>query len=209
MIRMLTTRKFLSQELSRKAKQELKQQVDGFAVGRSLDGDRLRAEERNGHQMTSEVISGVCVKLKEEFGDDVKLYTENSARKAGVLNSKTPLREPNFYVSCKSPSSQKRVKDRYFTNTQLLGNRYLRSFALCVECRWFPDWQSALDRLFACLEYIPTEGGVLRGTSMQGEYADEVLNFFVSYDMFVYYSDTAQGKEKMEKIELKEVRRIE
>ena len=95
--------------------------------------------------MVSGIISGVCRNLAKEFGDDVKIYSDDNARKEGVLDSKTPLREPNFFVSCKNPSSRK-VKDRYFTNTRLLGNRYLRSAALCIECRWFPDWEDVLER---------------------------------------------------------------
>ena len=152
--------------------------------------------------MVNEIISGVYAKLTKEFGE-IKLYTDNSARKTGVLDSKAPLREPNFYVSCKKPSNN-RVKDKVFTNTQFLGNRYLRSVALCIECRWFDDWQEVLDRLFMCLEYVPfgETGSVVRGVSMQGEHVDDVLRFFVRYDVFVYYRE--DEKEKMEKLEMKE-----
>ena len=158
--------------------------------------------------MVNEVIDGVCKKLVSEFGESVKVYSDNTARKSGVLDSKSALREPNFYVSCKSPAS-KRAQDRYFTSRQFLGNRYLRSAALCVECRWFPDWQSVLDRLFVCLEYVEIsdsqsqESQNIRGSDMQGEYDDEknTLFFYVSYDVFVYQEEV---KSKMEKISLKE-----
>jgi hypothetical protein len=85
---------------------------------------------------------------------------------------------------------------------------------LCVECRWFGNWQDILERLFLCLEYVslappaakavpPSERGALvRGNSMQGEYVDDVLNFFVSYDVFVYYGE--EEKEKMEKLTMRE-----
>jgi hypothetical protein len=149
--------------------------------------------------VVNEIIAGVCKKLVEEFGENCKIYTENSARKIGVLDSNAPLREPNFYVSCKSPVSR-RVKDRHFTNTALLGNRYLRSAGLCVECRWFEDWHEILERLFLCLEYIPlADDGVIAGSSMQGEYVDDVLNFFVSYDVFVYHQVEKTKMEKLEK----------
>ncbi|MCL1903849.1 MAG: hypothetical protein FWF94_05490 [Oscillospiraceae bacterium] len=153
--------------------------------------------------MVSEIISGVCSNLAREFGEDVKIYTEDSARKAGILNSKAPLRESNFYVSSKNPSN-KRIKDRHFTSTQLLGNRYLHSVALCVECRWFENWQDILDRLFICLEYISVGGSktVIRGAAMQGERVDDLLSFFVNYDVFVYYSE--DEKEKMGKLEMEE-----
>lgn len=156
--------------------------------------------------MVREIISGVCGKLEAEF-PGVKVYTVNKLRKEGVLSSKNPLREPNFFVSCKSPKST-RSKDRYFTSTQLLGNRYLRSIALCVECRWFvdeegspvPDWQEVLNRLFVCLEYVDAgDGAVVRGDSMQGEYVDDVLNFYVTYNLFVYLEDKEKTSELMGK----------
>jgi hypothetical protein len=138
----------------------------------------------------NEIISGVCEKLREEFGEELKIYDENTARKKGVLDSNKPLREPYFYVSCRNPTASKRVKDRYFTQVQLLGNRYLRSVALCVECRWFENWGEVLDRLFDCLEYVPLGDSVVRGSSMQGEHTDDVLNFFVCYDVFVYLEES-------------------
>lgn len=165
--------------------------------------------------MIKDIISGVCKKLTDEFCKDgkyckekeIKIYTENSERKTGTINSKSSpsLRQPNFYVSCKNPPGSQKAKERYFTNTQLLGNRYLQSVALCVECRWFPDWQDVLDRMYVCLEYIPVGDSVVRGTAMQGEYSDDLLSFFVSYDAFVYYEDKdGESNEKMEKLELKE-----
>ena len=148
--------------------------------------------------MIKDIIGGVVGKLAGEFGDDIVIYTEDVKRKEGALDSKSPLRRPNFFVSCKNPSSR-RVKDRYFTSTQLLGNRYLQRAALCVECRWLDDWRETLERLFACLEYVPVGGDtVVRGDSMQGEYVGDVLYFFVSYDVFVFMSEETEIMEKME-----------
>ena len=36
-----------------------------------------------------------------------------------------------------------------------------------------------------CLEYITVDGDLTRGTGMNGELVDNVLSFFVNYDMFV------------------------
>ncbi|MCL2037019.1 MAG: hypothetical protein FWG83_06515 [Oscillospiraceae bacterium] len=159
--------------------------------------------------MIGEIISGVVKKLEEEFGggETPKIYTGNSQRKTGVLDSKSPLREPNFYISCRTPGLSKKSKDRYFTSTQLLGNRYLRSVSLCVECRWFEDWHQILERLFRCLEYVPiedsAEDSIVRGQSMQGEYVDDVLCFFVNYDVFVYIDEE---KVKMQKVKMKKIK---
>lgn len=41
------------------------------------------------------------------------------------------------------------------------------------------------ERLFDCLEYINDEDDLLRGTNMNTQTVDGVLNFFVNYDFFV------------------------
>jgi hypothetical protein len=156
--------------------------------------------------VVNEIIAGVRKKLLEEFGENCNIFTSAAARKEARLNSKSPLREPNFYVSCKVPKTGK-TKDRNFTSTQLLGNRYLRTAGICIECRWFPEWQEVLERLFLCLEYINLDvNTVIRGNSMQGEYSDDndaVLNFFVSYDVFVYQEEKKEIMNKLIKEETK------
>ncbi|MDR0222620.1 MAG: hypothetical protein LBI38_03665 [Oscillospiraceae bacterium] len=146
--------------------------------------------------MINEVISGVCGALSEEFGDAFPVYTEKAVQ--GAV-------KPCFFVACKNPKSGS-VKDRYFISRQLLGNRYLKRVGLCVE--FFPaaddvrgECGEVLDRLFLCLEYIPFMGGTLRGRGMQGEYAEDMLNFFVNYDAFVYLGEE---KDVMEKITVEE-----
>lgn len=131
--------------------------------------------------MINAIISGVCEALSREFGVDFAVYTESVVQGA---------EKPCFVATCKNPKSGS-VKDRYFTEKQLLGNRYLRSAGLCVE--YFPasadkrgECAAVLDRLFECLEYIGYGGGVIRGGSMQGEFSEDMLNFFVVYDVFVY-----------------------
>ena len=136
--------------------------------------------------MINEIISGVCEAISREFGKDYAVYTENTVQGA---------KKPCFFITCKNPKSGS-VKDRYFTNKQLLGNRYLRSAGLCVE--FFPansvsdkrgECSEVLDRLFICLEYINSGKEKIRGNGMQGEFSEDMLNFFVNYDLFVYTED--------------------
>jgi hypothetical protein len=173
--------------------------------------------------MINDIISGVCARLTEEFGEDTVVYSETTDKKEGLLNMSKCLSgvTPYFFISCKNPLSG-RVKDRYFTHRQLLGNRYMRSSGLCVEYRpkvgesasvkkqggnEFPhnrargvknECGEVLDRLFQCLEYINVGDSILRGSGMQGEYVDDVLNFFVSYDAFVYYEEEKVMMSKLE-----------
>jgi len=132
--------------------------------------------------MIDAIVSGVTEKLVREFGYAV--YTENSAQGS---------KKPCFVVSCKNPISGG-AKDRRFTETQIIGNRYVRSAGLCVE--FFPaskgireECAAILDRLFLCLEYIGFGDGVLRGTGMRGEFGEDTLNFFVNYDAFVFKAE--------------------
>lgn len=41
------------------------------------------------------------------------------------------------------------------------------------------------EQLYWCLEYISVAGDLTRGTQMHYEVIDDVLHFFVNYDMFV------------------------
>ncbi|MDE5996120.1 MAG: hypothetical protein K2G56_04310, partial [Eubacterium sp.] len=45
---------------------------------------------------------------------------------------------------------------------------------------------SVLERLMNSLEFIKVEDDVIGGTEMHSDFADDMLNFFVNYDMFVY-----------------------
>jgi len=144
--------------------------------------------------MINAIISGVCAALSREFGG-YAVYTENAVQGG---------EKPCFVVTCKNPKSGS-VKDRYFTERQLIGKRYLRSAGLCVE--YFPadfdnkrdECAAVLDRLFVCLEYIGYGDGVIRGNGMQGEFSEDMLNFFVSYDVFVLREDS---KDIMESISI-------
>ena len=42
------------------------------------------------------------------------------------------------------------------------------------------------------LELISVDGNTVRGTVMHSEFVDDVLHFFVNYDMFVYKGQTKE-----------------
>jgi hypothetical protein len=155
--------------------------------------------------MVNEIIFGVQKKLIEEFGaDNYDICTENpggNTRSGGEV-------KPCLFVTNRIPRSGS-VRERRFTNRQLLGNRYMRTVGLCIEYRPTAvrvspaacskpgaiqeECAAVLERLFICLEYIEINGGLLRGDNMQGEYSSDkenVLNFFISYDVFVEQVET-------------------
>lgn len=127
--------------------------------------------------MINKIIDGICIAINSEFGEDYEIYTETVEQ--GLV-------EPCFSVVCINPASE-----------QVLGKRYFRTNQFCIH--YFPssadknaECNSVLEKLMNCLELITVNNDLIRGTVMHGEVADDVLNFFVNYDMFVYKKQTKE-----------------
>ena len=121
--------------------------------------------------MINEIIDGISVAINTEFGDDYEIYTESIEQ---------GLEEPCFSILCLNPTVE-----------QFLGKRYFRTNQFCVH--YFPksnerrsECNEVAERLFNCLEVITAGGDLIRGTSLHSEISDDVLSFFVNYDLFTY-----------------------
>lgn len=121
--------------------------------------------------MINDIIESISISLNAEFGDEYTIYTESVEQ---------ALKEPCFFVFCINPTS------RVF-----LGKRYFKTNQMCIQ--YFPtnkdskkeECNSISERLFDCLEYITVTEDLMRGTKMNSEMIDGILNFFVNYDFFV------------------------
>lgn len=140
--------------------------------------------------MINSIIEGISISLNAEFGDDFTIYTESVEQ---------GLKEPCFFISCINP-----------TNRVFLGKRYFKTNQMCIQ--YFPtdkdrkkeECNSVSDKLFDCLEYITVSGDLVRGTKMNSEMVDGVLNFFVNYDFYVYKKeDTVPMEELSESVSVK------
>jgi hypothetical protein len=134
--------------------------------------------------MINEIIDGISVAINTEFGDDYEIYTETVEQ---------GLEEPCFSILCINPSIE-----------QFLGKRYFKTNQFCIH--YFPgskerrsECNSVIERLEDCLETITVGGDLIRGTSLHSEISDDVLSFFVNYDLFVYKPKEAE--ENMEEAE--------
>lgn len=134
--------------------------------------------------MINKIIDGICVSINTEFNDTYEIYTESI---------KQGLKEPCFSLVCLNP-----------TIKQFLGKRYFRTNQFCIH--YFPssnekrsECYEVMEKLHSALEYITVDGDLIRGTEMHCEFVDDVLNFFVNFDMFVYKKD--DGEESMETFE--------
>lgn len=133
--------------------------------------------------MINKIIDGISISLNAEFGDDYKIYTESIEQ---------GLKEPCFSIVCVNP-----------TNELFRGKKYFRKNLFCIQ--YFPkgedkrsECMDVLERMFDCLEVIKVSEDLQRGTSMHGEVVDQVLNFFVNYDMFVYKVESTDAMETMD-----------
>lgn len=124
--------------------------------------------------MLNKIITGISQKLDEEFNteenQEYTIYTEDVEQ---------GLDEPCFFIFSLKPSSK-----------QLVGNRYERKYPFDIH--YFPkdedninnEINEVTERLFTALEYI-TIDGLVRGTNMNAEIVDNVLHFFINFNMIV------------------------
>lgn len=140
--------------------------------------------------MINSIIETISISLNAEFGNDYTTYTESVEQ---------GLNEPCFFVSCINP-----------TNRLFLGKRYFRENQFCIQ--YFPadkgrvkeECNAVAERLYFCLECIDVSGDLVRGTKMKYEVVDEVLNFFVNYDLFVYKAEKSEAMTEIsEKVTVK------
>ena len=130
--------------------------------------------------MLNKIITGISQKLDEEFNteenQEYTIYTENVEQ---------GLEEPCFFIFSLKPSSK-----------QLAGNRYKRKYPFDIH--FFPDTElvdgistinnqinEVTERLFTALEYITVDNSLVRGTSINAEKVDDVLHFFINFNMIV------------------------
>lgn len=128
--------------------------------------------------MINEIIDGISVAINSEFGDPYEIYTESIEQ--GLV-------EPCFSIVCLNP-----------TINQVLGKRYFRTNQFCIH--YFPssdekrsECYAMIDRLTSALEIITVDGDLCRGTDMHSEVVDNVLSFFVNYNMYVYKEETTEA----------------
>lgn len=131
--------------------------------------------------MINRIIDGIVDAVTSEFGDAYEVYTESVEQ---------GLQEPCFSVLCLNPTIEQFLGKRYFRTNQFVIHYFPSSYEKRSECN------AVLERLFGAMEIITVDGDQVRGTKMNGEVVDNVLSFFVNYDMFVYKEaeeETAMG----------------
>lgn len=129
--------------------------------------------------MLNKIIIGISQALDAEFN------SENEGYIIHTENVEQGLEEPCFFIFSLKPSSK-----------QLVGNRYERKYPFDIH--FFPDTElvdgistinnqlnEVTERLFTALEYITVDNRLVRGTSINAEIVDNVLHFFINFNMIV------------------------
>lgn len=140
--------------------------------------------------MINTLIKAISIALDAEFQE--KEYGIH----AEII--KQDLEEPCFFISCINPTRKLFFGKRYFMQNQFVIQYFPESEEdLQSECN------AVAERMFECLECIAdTTGEVFRGTKMNYQVIDDVLNFFVNYDCFVYRVEQEVSMESMEAKEM-------
>ena len=129
--------------------------------------------------MLNKIIIGISQALDAEFN------SENEGYIIHTENVEQGLEEPCFFIFSLKPSSK-----------QLVGNRYERKYPFDIH--FFTDTElvdgistinnqlnEVTERLFTALEYITVDNSLVRGTSINAEIVDNVLHFFINFNMIV------------------------
>lgn len=134
--------------------------------------------------MYKDIVDGISIQLNKEFGDKYEIYTDDV---------KQGLQEPCFFIQLlpvnSKPMLGKRKKRKYMFNIIFFPEKKGTSEEL----------MEVSERLMDALEYIIfVNGDIVRGQNMESDVSDGVLNFSVTYGVFL---NDYTSEEEMEEIE--------
>ena len=117
--------------------------------------------------MLSEIIDGIAIAINSIFGDEIEIYKDNVTQ---------GLKEPCFFIAILKPEV-----------TPLIGTRSIRNNSFDIQ--YFPkesntEMLDVAEKLINSLEFITLlNGDILHGTGVSYEIIDNVLHFFISYNL--------------------------
>lgn len=120
--------------------------------------------------MINDIINGIAVKLKQAH-PNVTIYTESVHQ---------GMKEPCFIILPLEPTQEAKLPNRYWRTYPFDIHFFPKS-----ELQPKAEMYAMAEALFFELEYIFCCDELVRGAKMRLEIVDNVLHFFVNYDMFV------------------------
>ena len=121
--------------------------------------------------MTEEIVKGISRALYGTFGDEYTIYKDNVPQN---------FDEPCFSIVYIIGNIQQKAPNRYLSQ-----NHFDVQYFPKDEIASRSEMVAIVESLFLSLEYINVLDNLCRGTKMSYEIIDDVLHFFVNYDLFV------------------------
>lgn len=122
--------------------------------------------------MLNEIIKGISIALHSTFGDGYKIYTSDVEQ---------GLKEPCFFVHILKAEQKPLIG----TRSQRVNPFDILYFPVCPGNH--PELYAVAEKMLFGLAFIVMpNGAMLRGTHMSYEIVDQILHFFVNYNMIVY-----------------------
>lgn len=125
--------------------------------------------------MVNEIINGIAIKLHSVFDSDYKIYKESIEQ---------GLTEPCFSIVLLQAVQEARLPNRYFRSLPFDVHYFPKSTTNAKN-----EMYEVGEQLLMALEHITVKDNgsdsLCRGTKMRYEIVDNVLHFFVSYDLFI------------------------
>ena len=121
--------------------------------------------------MLNDIMTAISQKIRLVFGNEYKIYYDEITQ---------GFKEPCFFIALLQANQK-----------QIIGNRYFREHFFDIH--YYPkstvgitrEVNEVVDKLLMVLEYISMDGNLIRGTKMKYEVHDQVLHFFINYDVFI------------------------
>lgn len=122
--------------------------------------------------MVNDILNNINAKLLETFGDSYELH--NNELKQGFTS-------PCFFILLLNSSSDLVIGTRYQEKHTFDIRYHAKSQKTATR-----EMNDVAEKLEQVLEYITVNDDLIRGTNMHYEKQDDVLHFFIDYDMFVF-----------------------
>jgi hypothetical protein len=117
--------------------------------------------------MVNKILNAVTKQLGTTFGKGYRYYVEDVEQ---------GLTKPCFTVDLLLPSQRSKSPVLYDRTMPLIVHYFSDS-----ENNIKNDCYSMVEQIVECLEYLPFEGGLIRGDDISWQIVDDVLQVFVTY----------------------------
>ena len=134
--------------------------------------------------MIKDIINGISVAIKEEFGESYNVYTESKIE--GMI-------QPYFYLTSMSAKRKPKVSSRtLFENT--MGIQYITSHISPNS-----ELYEVYERLTKCLEYITVNDELTRSLNNKVDFFERMFRYSIDFNIDII---SCVDKSKMETMEL-------